>query len=78
MAGSVSSTSRIRPAETAARGTMTNMITAVMTANRICMMYCRNAVRLPIGMAPQSTRMRAEPDDRDREQVHDQHQRREA
>ncbi len=48
--GSVSSTSRIRPAETAARGTRTNMITAVMIANRICMRYCRNAVRLPIGI----------------------------
>ena len=35
---------------------MTNMITAVMIANRIWMMYCRNAVRLPIGIAPLSTR----------------------
>ena len=50
--GSVSSTSWMRPAETAARGTITNMITAIMIANRIWMMYCRNAVRLPIGISP--------------------------
>ena len=31
------------------------MNTAVITAKRICMMYCRNAVRLPIGMSPRST-----------------------
>ena len=46
--GSVSSTSRIRPAETAPRGTRMNMKTAVRTANRIWARYCRNAVRLPI------------------------------
>ena len=33
------------------------MNTAVITAKRICMMYCRNAVRLPIGMSPRSTRL---------------------
>ena len=37
MDGSVSRTSRIRPAETAARGTKMNMNTAIRTANRICM-----------------------------------------
>ena len=31
------------------------MKTAVITAKRICMMYCRNAVRFPIGMSPRST-----------------------
>ena len=46
----------MRPADTAARGTMTNMITAVMIENRISEMYWRNAVRLPIGMPPLSTR----------------------
>ena len=54
--GSVSSTSPIRPADTAARGTMTNMITAIMIANRIWVMYWMNAVRLPIGISPLSTR----------------------
>ena len=52
----MSSTSLMRPPETAARGTITNMITAVMIANRIWMMYWRKAVRLPIGMSPLSTR----------------------
>ena len=59
--GSVSSTSRIRPADTAARGTCTNMMTAVMIANRIWMMYWRNAVRLPIDISPLSTRKNARP-----------------
>ncbi len=47
----------MRSAETAARGTMTNMNTAIMTENRICMRYWRKAVRLPIGISPLSTRM---------------------
>ena len=34
-----------------------NMNTAIITANRICMTYCRNAMRLPIGIAPLSTRI---------------------
>ena len=33
------------------------MKTAIITANRICMTYCRKAMRLPIGMSPLSTRM---------------------
>ena len=57
MTGWVSRTSRIRPSETAARGMNTNMNTAMITANRICMRYCRKAVRLPIGIAPLSTRI---------------------
>ena len=57
MDGSVSSTCRIRSLETAARGTITNMKVAIMIANRIWMMYWRNAVRLPIGIWPLSTRM---------------------
>ena len=56
MLGSVSRTSWIRSAETAARGTMMNMRMAIMTANRICIRYGRKAVRLPIGMPPLSTR----------------------
>ena len=32
------------------------MNTAIITANRICMTYCRNAMRLPIGISPLSTR----------------------
>ena len=46
----------MRPAETAARGTSTNMMTAVMIAKRIWRMYWRKAVRLPIGISPLSTR----------------------
>ena len=33
------------------------MNTAIITANRICMTYCRNAMRLPIGISPLETRM---------------------
>ena len=33
------------------------MNTAIITANRICMTYCRNAMRLPIGISPLATRM---------------------
>ena len=33
------------------------MKTAIITANRICMTYCRKAMRLPIGISPLSTRM---------------------
>ncbi len=54
---SVSRTSWIRSAEAAARGTMTNMITAIITENRISITYCRNAIRLPICIAPLSTWM---------------------
>ena len=36
MVGSVSSTSGIRSADAAARGTMTNIIVAIITENRIC------------------------------------------
>ena len=59
MVGSVSRTSRIRPAETAARGTKMNMNTAVRTANRIWVRYCRNAVRSPTesGFVGVSTRI---------------------
>ena len=32
------------------------MIIAVMIANRIWMMYCMKAVRLPMGISPLSTR----------------------
>ena len=35
---------------------MTSMSTAVMIDMRICMMYCRKAVRLPMGISPLSTR----------------------
>jgi hypothetical protein len=55
--GSVVRTSWIRPEETAARGIRMNMKTAVRTANRIWRRYWRNAVRLPIGRSPDSTRM---------------------
>ena len=51
----MSRTSWIRSADAAARGTMTNMITAIITENRICMTYWRNAIRLPICMLPPST-----------------------
>ena len=47
----------MRPADTAARGTNTNRKTAISTENRICMRYCRKAVRFPIDIAPLSTRM---------------------
>ena len=57
----MSSTSWIRPAETAARGTNTNMITAIRTANRICMRYWRNAVRLPIDIGPVALSTRIAP-----------------
>ena len=56
MDGSVARTSLIRPLETAARGTITNMNVAIRTAKRIWMRYWRNAVRLPIGISPLSTR----------------------
>ena len=46
----------MRPPETTARGIMTSISTAVMTAMRICMMYCRKAMRLPMGISPLSTR----------------------
>ena len=69
--GSVSRTSWIRPAETAARGIRMNMKTAVSTANRIWSRYCRNAVRPPIDSSPSSTRDGAEPDDGDRREVED-------
>ncbi len=49
-------TSWIRAPDTWPRGTMTNMITAVMIENRISEMYWRKAVRLPIGICPLSTR----------------------
>ncbi len=39
-----------------ARGTIVNMNTAIITAIRICMTYCRKAMRLPIGISPLSTR----------------------
>ena len=55
-AATVARTSLIRSADTTARGTMTNMNTAIITANRICMTYCRKAMRLPIGISPLSTR----------------------
>ena len=51
----------MRPDDTAARGTRMNMNTAVRTANRIWVRYCRNAVRLPIGSAPLVDANRAEP-----------------
>ena len=51
----VSSTSTIRWALASARGMRMTMKTAVITAKRICMMYCRNAVRFPIGISPRST-----------------------
>ena len=54
--GSVSSTSVIRSAHTAARGTIINTNVAIITDIRICMRYCRNAVSEPISMAPASTR----------------------
>ena len=54
--GSVCRTSWIRAPETWPRGTITNRMTAVMIENRISEMYWRNAVRLPIGMSPLSTR----------------------
>ena len=44
---SVSSTSSMRSAQTAARGTIISMKVAIMTAIRICMRYCRNAVSAP-------------------------------
>ncbi len=53
----MSSTCAIRSLDTAARGTITNMKVAIMIANRIWMMYWRNAVRFPIGICPLSTRM---------------------
>ena len=46
----------MRSADTAARGTRTNMITAIITAIRIWATYWRNAMRLPIGISPLSTR----------------------
>ncbi len=56
IAGSVAMTSMIRPPETAARGTMTSIRVAPMIENRTRVMYWMNAVRLPIGIAPLSTR----------------------
>ena len=54
--GIVRTTSSIRCALASARGTRMTMKTAIITANRIWKMYMRNAVRLPIGIAPLSTR----------------------
>jgi hypothetical protein len=45
----------MRPPDTTARGTSTNMSTAVIIAKRICMMYCMKASRLPMGISPLST-----------------------
>ena len=56
MVGRVSSTSPIRSAHTTARGTIMNMNVAIMTAMRICSMYCRKAVSAPTWMWPWSTR----------------------
>ena len=42
----------MRPADTAARGTMTNMNVAMSTENRIWNTYWRKAVRSPMGMEP--------------------------
>ena len=66
----------MRPDETIARGTMTNMKTVIITAIRICMTYCRKATRFPMGISPLATRMLAEPQDRDRREVEDGHQQR--
>ena len=46
----------MRSADAAARGTITNIIVAIITDIRIWMMYARKAVRLPIGISPASTR----------------------
>ena len=54
---SVCSTSWMRTDETAARGTKMNMITAPRTENRMSARYWMKAVRLPMGIAPLSTRM---------------------
>ena len=40
----------MRSAEAAARGTMTNMMVAMSTENRICRRTVRKAVRSPMGM----------------------------
>ena len=45
----------MRSADTAARGTMTNMIVAMSTENRIWKTYGRKAVRSPMGMEPLAT-----------------------
>ena len=52
----VFSTSPIRSAHTAARGTRTAMKVAIITAIRICIRYWRNAVRVPICREPSCTR----------------------
>ena len=53
----VSSTSSTRSALTAARGSRMPMKVAIMTPMRICMRYCRNAMRVPTSMSPSPTRM---------------------
>ena len=56
MAGSTSSTSWMRPPDAAARGIMAASMVAIITENRICMTYGMKAMRLPMCMAPLSTR----------------------
>ena len=54
---SVSSTSAIRSAQTAARGTCMSMNVPIMIDIRICIRYCRKAVSGPTCITPLSTRM---------------------
>ena len=75
ISGSMSSTSLMRLAEAAARGSITNITVTMSTANRICIAYCRKAIIAPTcisGVDPDG----AEPDDGDAGQVEHQHQRR--
>src|SRR4051794_1954634 len=55
--GSVSSTSWIRSADTAARGTMETTKVAITTDIKICTRYDRYATRLPTSIWPELTRL---------------------
>ena len=46
----------MRSAQTEARGIIMAMNVPIMTAMRICSRYCRNAVRAPTCISPESTR----------------------
>ena len=67
----------IRSAQTAARGTIISMKVAIMTAIRICIRYCRNAVSAPTWICAGVDPLRAEPEHRDAGDVEHQHHHRE-
>jgi hypothetical protein len=56
ISGDTSSTSLIRAADAAARGSITNMAVTMNTANMICIAYCMDAIIAPTCITPASIR----------------------